>query len=68
MELQLDLFSTSNTDFEEERKEQEKQRNITLAIERKLKERQELMKILMMKPLECYLLQILLHLRNYIVK
>ena len=39
--MQLDLFSTSNTDYEEERKEQEKQRNITLAIERKLKERQE---------------------------
>lgn len=41
MELQLDLFSTSNTNFEEERKEQEKQRNIALAIEKKLKERQE---------------------------
>ena len=41
MVSQLDLFSTSNTNFEEERKEQEKQRNIALAIERKLKERQE---------------------------
>ena len=41
MELQLDLFSTSNTDYEEERKGQEKQRNVALAIERKLKERQE---------------------------
>ena len=41
MVSQLDLFSTSNTNYEEEQKEQEKQRNIALAIERKLKERQE---------------------------
>mgnify|MGYP004597242915 FL=1 len=33
-----------------------------------LKERHEQMKILMMKLSECYLLQTLTHLRNYIVR
>ena len=33
-----------------------------------LKERHEYMKILMMKLSECYLLQTLTHLRNYIVR
>ena len=38
---QLDLFSTSNTDFEEEQQEKEKQRNKTLLLERKKQERLE---------------------------
>lgn len=38
---QLDLFATSNHDFEEERKEQEKQRQIALRIERLKQERLE---------------------------
>lgn len=37
----MDLFSTSNCDYEEERKEQEKQRNLALRLETQRKERQE---------------------------
>lgn len=36
---QIDLFASSNCDFEEEQKELEKQRNIALAIEKRKKER-----------------------------
>lgn len=38
---QLDLFATSNCDYEEEQKELEKQRNLTLKLEKLKKERQE---------------------------
>lgn len=38
---QMDLFTTTNCDYEEEQKEKEKQRNIALRIERLKQERQE---------------------------
>lgn len=41
MVSQMDLFMTSNCDYEEEKKENEKQMNIALAIEKAKKEREE---------------------------
>lgn len=38
---QLDLFATTNCDYEEQKKLEEKQRNIALKIEQQLKEREE---------------------------
>lgn len=38
---QMDLFLTTNCDYEEEQKEQERKRNLTLQLERAKKERQE---------------------------